>query len=187
MLRRAVSSCLLLLVAACPAGPGTSTGSDTGSDTGTSTGATGTSGGSSTGALPTTSEATTTGDATSDATTGALTDTGTATSDTTATTTTTTITTTDDGTTGAAACEDIVGSMDCPALVAVSGDLTLEQCMLCQGATCGEQPECDGNYPCVDGKIVLRGCCTDEQCAGLSPFCGMFIATNNVCVLNDDI
>ena len=90
-------------------------------------------------------------------------------------------------TTGAAACEAIVGSTDCAALVAVSPDLTLEECMTCQGAACGQEPVCDGQYPCVDGSIVLQGCCSDEQCAGLTLFCGMFIGTNNICVLDDDV
>jgi hypothetical protein len=178
----ALPCCLLVLVSACPAGPGTSTGSGTGTDGATSTTG-GTMGGSSTGTLPTTTDATTTSQPT---TTGATTDTGPATSDTSATTDPTTIATTD-ATTGVAGCADIVGSMDCPALVAVSGDLTLEQCTLCQGAPCGQEPDCDSQYPCVGDVIVLRGCCSDEQCAGLTPFFGMFIATNNVCVLSDDV
>lgn len=90
-------------------------------------------------------------------------------------------------TTGPLACEAIVGSTDCAALVEVSGDLTLEVCMACQDAPCGTNPTCDGEYPCIDGKIVLQGCCSDDQCVGLTPFCGMFIGTNNVCVLQDDM
>ncbi|MCA9662077.1 MAG: hypothetical protein KC486_27305 [Myxococcales bacterium] len=68
----------------------------------------------------------------------------------------------------------------------MSPDLTLEECETCQGAACDSDPLCD-QYPCVDGSIVLRGCCTDADCEGLAPFCGMYIATNNICVDSDDI
>ena len=39
-----------------------------------------------------------------------------------------------------------------PALVAVSGDLTIEQCTLCQGAPCGQEPDCDG-WVASDGQF----------------------------------
>ncbi|MCB9751358.1 MAG: hypothetical protein H6713_15385 [Myxococcales bacterium] len=92
------------------------------------------------------------------------------------------------GTTGGGACMDIVGSQDCEALAAVSPDLTLERCQLCQGIACGQEPdECDGEFPCVDGAIVVQGCCADSDCEGLAQYCGMFTGTNNVCVLDDDI
>lgn len=103
---------------------------------------------------------------------------------------TTTGTSTDvgtDATTGGSTCDAIVGSRDCAALVAASGELTLEQCEQCQGAACGAIADCDAQYPCVDGAIVLQGCCEDEQCAELSPYCGRFTGTNSVCVLHDDV
>ena len=90
-------------------------------------------------------------------------------------------------TTGPRACASIVGSMECEALAEVSIDLTLEECLLCQGAPCGREALCDGQYPCVDGVIVLRGCCQDLECEGLTPFCGMYLGTNDICVLSDDI
>lgn len=95
--------------------------------------------------------------------------------------------TTSSGSTGGPACDEVVGSMDCAELVAFSGELTLEQCETCQGAPCGTIADCDSQFPCKDGSIVIRACCTDEQCADLSPFCGMFIAVDRVCVNDDDI
>lgn len=92
-----------------------------------------------------------------------------------------------DATTGTATCEGLAGSRDCAVLVAGSDELTLEQCEQCQGVACGSAPDCDAQYPCVDRAIVLQGCCEDEHCAGLSPFCGMFTGTNNVCVVHDDV
>jgi len=161
---------LIALLPACPAGPGTGTDADTSTGTTTTSASAETTSPASTGpTAPTTS----TTDPTS------TTDAPPTTSSTTATTT--------DTTTGAAACDAIVGSTDCEALVAVSGDLTLEDCQACQGIPCGQDPACDGQYPCLDGIIVLQGCCSDEQCAGVAPFCGMFIATDNICVLSDDV
>lgn len=160
---------LALLLTAC--GPGTTTTTD---DPSTTTPAT------------TTDPSTSTADTATDTTTDTPTTT-TGPPDTSMATTTQTDATTTDPTTGNAACEAIVGSQDCPALVAVSGELTLEECNACQGAACGSDPTCDGQYPCVDNQIVLQGCCTDEQCAGLTPYCGMFIAPNNVCVFSDDV
>ena len=176
--------CSCLLSTACGPGPGDTT--DTAATTGgSSTGAT-------TGSSGTSSDTTlTTGGMTgmtgTTGTTGMTGDTG----DTTAaaTTTATSGTTTDatSGTTGALFCEGIVGSQDCEALVAVASELSFETCIQCQGIPCGLDPECDGEFPCVDEAIVIQGCCSDRQCAGLSPFCGMFIGTNNVCVNNDDV
>ncbi|MBZ5709998.1 hypothetical protein [Nannocystis pusilla] len=170
-----VFSCILL--GACGPGPGSSTDTVTSTD-------------------PTTSGATSTGGATGDTTTGtsgATTPTtgATATSDDTTTTgaptTGTTGATTSPTTGGPLVCDDIVGSLDCAELVAVSADLTMETCMKCQGIPCGQEPDCDGQFPCFNDVIVIQGCCTDEQCEGLSPFCGMFIAADNVCVLSDDV
>lgn len=131
-------------------------------------------------------------DASASATTTSTSDaTTTATSTTGATTSTATSDATDDVTTdvttGPRACESIVGSMECEALAEVSIDLTFEECLLCQGAPCGAKAICDGQYPCVDGVIVLRGCCQDLECEGLAPFCGMYLGTNDICVLSDDI
>lgn len=161
MYTRATIACSLLLWAACGPGPDgtTDTTATSGTTTGTTTPTTGATGEASTGTTGATGE-TSTGDMTG---TAGMT-----------------------GTTGAAACEAIVGSQDCAALVAVSGDLTLETCMKCQGSACATDPECD-IFPCIANAIVIQGCCADAQCAGLSPFCGMFIAPNNVCVLSDDI
>lgn len=164
----------VIVVTACGPGTGGSSGDSTGMSS--TSGVTGTSSTSSgeTGGVPTS------GAPTSESGTTAL-DTGASTGDTAGTT--------EDpsGTTGSELCDAIVGSRDCAALVGISGDLTLEECMLCQGAPCGQEASCDSQYPCVDGAIVIQGCCTDEQCAGLTPFCGMFIGTNNVCVLSDDV
>ncbi len=165
---------LIALLPACPAGPGTGTDADTSTGTTTTSASAETTSPASTGpTAPTTS--TTDPTSTTDA------------PPTTSSTTDTTTATTTDTTTGAAACDAIVGSTDCEALVAVSGDLTLEDCQACQGIPCGQDPACDGQYPCLDGIIVLQGCCSDEQCAGVAPFCGMFIATDNICVLSDDV
>lgn len=181
-LRVALVPCLLLAIA-CAIGPDTTSGGGT---------STGTTGAGTTGAGPT--SAATTGSTTDAVPTGS----GDASSGGTGGTSTSGPAETDTGetdtgvatasdTTGAAACEAIVGSTDCAALVDVSPDLTLEECMTCQGAACGQEPMCDDQYPCVDGSIVLQGCCSDEQCAGLTLFCGMFIGTNNICVLHDDV
>jgi hypothetical protein len=180
-LRVALVPCLLLAIA-CAIGPDTTSGGGT---------STGTTGAGTTGAGPT--SAATTGSTTDAVPTGSGDGTGHASSGGPGGTSTSGPGETDTGaatgsdTTGAAACEAIVGSTDCAALVAVSPDLTLEECMTCQGAACGQEPVCDGQYPCVDGSIVLQGCCSDEQCAGLTLFCGMFIGTNNICVLDDDV
>jgi hypothetical protein len=183
-LREAITGVLLL--AGC--GPGTGGSSDGGSTGGGTTaatdGATTTTGaatGDGSGGATGTSEATAT--PTTGGTTGA---TSTTTAGTTGATSTTTAGTTTGATTGELTCDDVVGSLDCALLAEFSGELTVEECEMCQGAACGANQECD-EYPCVDGKIVVRGCCTDRECADLSPFCGMFIATNNVCVVSDDI
>lgn len=174
-------ACLLLTIA-CAVGPDTTSGGGT---------STGTTGAGTTGAG--TTSAATTGSTTDAVPTGSGDGTGHASSGGPGGTSTSGSGETDTGaatsgdTTGAAACEAIVGLTDCADLVAVSPDLTLEECMTCQGAACGQKPVCDGQYPCVDGSIVLQGCCSDEQCAGLTPFCGMFIGTDNICVLDDDV
>ena len=82
---------------------------------------------------------------------------------------------------------DCVGSTDCTVLADCSFDLTLEECQACQGAACDPGSMCGRQFPCKDGMIVIRGCDEDSQCADLSPFCGMYIAVNNVCVPSDDI
>lgn len=160
-----------LLAPGCGPGPGGSTDSGIGTA--------GTNEATATGLVITTGTTSSTGEGSGGAT-------GSTTGATTDTPTTGGTGTTTDATTGADACEGIVGSMDCEMLVAVSPDLTLEECQMCQGAQCGQIETCDGQYPCVDGTIVLRGCCTDDQCEGLTPFCGMFIGTDNVCVNDDD-
>lgn len=179
MYLRATILCSCLLTTAC--GPGTGDTADTAATTG---GASTSSGGSSTGAA--TGGSGTSADTTP--TTGGMTgDTGATTAATTTNATSGTSTDATSGTTGAAACEDIVGSQDCEALVAVATELSFETCIQCQGVPCGKEPECDGEFPCVDDAIVIQGCCSDRQCAGLTPFCGMFIGTNNVCVNHDDV
>lgn len=159
----------LLLASAC--GPGSGGSSDDSSGGATSAG---TSAGDTT-ATPTTGSSTSAPGTTTDPDTGGT------------TVVTGDGTTTDpSATTGPQACEAIVGSTECAALAEVSGDLSFEECTACQAAPCGTDPICDGQYPCIDGAIVVKGCCSDAQCAGLTPFCGMFIGTNNVCVLQDD-
>jgi len=179
-MRRSFHIRCLILASACGPGSGGSSGDSSGDGTSATSAAT--------------SAAMSTGDTTSTPTTGSTTSaSGTTTDlDTGTTIVTDTVTTTDptedpSGTTGPQACEAIVGSTDCAALAEVSGDLSIEECMACQAAPCGTDPICDGQYPCIDGEIVIQGCCTDEQCMGLTPFCGMFIGTNNVCVLQDDV
>lgn len=165
----------LLLASACGPGSGGSSGESTGDSSGG-----GTSAGTSTGDMtPTTGSSTSGPGTTSDPDTGGTTIV-------TGAGTTTDATTDPSGTTGPQACEAIVGSTDCAALAEVSIDLSLEDCIACQATPCGADPLCDGQYPCIDGEIVIKGCCSDAQCAGLTPFCGMFIGTNNVCVLQDD-
>lgn len=172
----------IILAHAC--GPGTGDATDTATTGGDSSSGGATMGGTSTsttGSTGATTGAPTTGD-----TGGSTATTGTTGDTTTSTTGATTTSATTASTTGGQACEAIVGSEDCALLAEVSPDLELEQCLMCQGALCGEIAECDGQFPCVDGAIVLRGCCTDDQCEGLTPFCGMFIGINNICVEDDD-
>jgi len=185
----AALACTLLLASACPAGPDTASDGGTGTigASSSSTATTTATDGSATAATTTTTTTTTTGTGTTPPTGGAteastgetggttLESTGGATAESTG------------GTTGGQTCDAIVGSDDCAALAGVSPDLTLEDCMTCQGAPCGQEAMCDQQFPCVDGSIVLRGCCTDAQCTGLTMFCGMFIGVNHICVNDDDV
>lgn len=82
---------------------------------------------------------------------------------------------------------DIVGTRDCAAIAAVSGDLTVEQCLACQGIACGTDTTCDALFPCVADRLVIQGCCSDEDCTGIAPFCGRYLGVNDVCVPDDDI
>ncbi len=171
----------LSLAPAC--GDDQSASSDASSDasshvTSTSDGATSTTAGTAAGSSETDATTTTSTSSATTTTAGTTTKTTTTAGSTTATAT---------STSGTSECSEIVGSMDCEALVAVSGELTLERCELCQGIACGVEPDCDIEFPCVDGVIVLQGCCADEDCEGLALYCGMFTATNNVCVLDDDV
>ena len=175
---RSVSWSLIVvswLAGACTAGPGTGSGGSTGSSGG-STGAASSTGGSSggtegtasgsegsSGAPPTTSGGSTSGG--TEASSGG----------------------TEATTGGVSRCEAAVGVTECAVLVKLAEELTEELCTTCQGAACGTEPDCDSQFPCVEGRIVVQGCCSDEDCAGLSPFCGMFIAINNVCVVSDDV
>ncbi len=179
----ACSLALLVLTLAPACGDDENTSSDASSTGGTS-GTSGTGSATSTTAGGTGSATSTTaGATTSDA--GSS---STASATSTTSTTSTTGTASTGATTGAPECADVIGSMDCAALVEVSGELTLERCELCQGIACGVEPDtCDVEFPCVDGVIVLQGCCADADCEGLAPYCGMFTATNNVCVLDDDL
>ncbi len=80
-----------------------------------------------------------------------------------------------------------VGSTDCSTLAEVSIDLTLDECLACQGAACGSDATCDAKFPCVDGEILIVGCADDEDCQGVSSFCGRYTGTNDVCVPDDDV
>jgi hypothetical protein len=158
--------------AACSGGPTTSEATSAGSTSSSGSSSAETSDGGSTGSTSagstsegSTSEGSTSGDSTSTA----------------------AETTTAGSTTEPAACAGIVGSRECALLAEVSPELDLAACLLCQGAACGAEARCDAQYPCVDDKIVIQGCCTDEECEGLTPFCGMYTGTNNVCVLHDDV
>lgn len=78
------------------------------------------------------------------------------------------------------------GIMDCEALTSIDGvELSLEECVRCQGAQPGTDPPCDA-FPFA-GVAIIRGCCSDEDCEGLAPFCGQFTAPNGVCVQDDAI
>lgn len=79
------------------------------------------------------------------------------------------------------------GSTDCVVLARCSFDLTLQTCQRCQGLACGRDVECDRSFPCVGGQILIRGCDDDSQCQDIAPFCGQYIAVDNVCVDSDDI
>lgn len=169
-----VISAASFLLSGCGPGPDDSSSSSATSTTSTTSGATGsesqsTSGSGTGSASSGTTQAPTTGEVTS---------TGEATSSTTVVT---------GSTTGAPTCAMIVGVEDCAQLAEFTPELTLEECLLCQGIPCTQEPTCDAQYPCVEGTIVLRGCCTDDQCEGLTPYCGMFIGTDNICVLHDDV
>jgi hypothetical protein len=93
---------------------------------------------------------------------------------------------------GAMGCSDSsssdahVGSRDCNVIAEASPDpATGESCKKCQKKPCGEVG-CD-LFPCVNNEIVVQGCNEDEDCTGLTPFCGKYMAPNNVCVTDDDI
>lgn len=182
---RSVSWSLIVvswLAGACTAGPGTGSGGSSGGSTGGASSTGGSSGGTegtasgssgSSGATPT-SGGSTSGGSTSGGTEASSGGTE-ASSGTEATTG------------GVSRCEAAVGVTECAVLVKLAEELTEELCTTCQGAACGTEPDCDSQFPCVEGRIVVQGCCSDEDCAGLSPFCGMFIAINNVCVVSDDV
>ncbi|MEK6608297.1 MAG: hypothetical protein AABZ30_11595 [Myxococcota bacterium] len=94
------------------------------------------------------------------------------------------------------ACEGectVAGSSDCDAIAKASdGDISPEQCALCQGRPCGEEDTCDSQFPCVSDSgdqdmIVVRGCCEDADCEDIAPFCGRYLGVNHVCVLSDDL
>ena len=180
---RSVSWSLIVvswLAGACTAGPGTGSGGSTGSSGG-STGAASSTGGSSGG-----TEGTASG---SEGSSGAPTTSGGSTSGGTEASSggTEASSGTEATTGGVSRCEAAVGVTECAVLVKLAEELTEELCTTCQGAACGTEPDCDSQFPCVEGRIVVQGCCGDEDCAGLSPFCGMFIAINNVCVVSDDV
>jgi hypothetical protein len=66
-------------------------------------------------------------------------------------------------------------------------DIDAALCSGCQGLLCGQVDECDNLFPCIGGTIEIRGCCSDADCADLTPFCGQYIGVNNVCVSSDDV
>lgn len=183
---RSVSWSLIVvswLAGACTAGPGTGSGGSSGGSTGGASSTGGSSGGTegaatgssgSSGATPT-SGGSTSGGSTSGGTEASSGGTEASSGGTEATTG------------GVSRCEAAVGVTECAVLVKLAEELTEELCTTCQGAACGTEPDCDSQFPCVEGRIVVQGCCSDEDCAGLSPFCGMFIAINNVCVVSDDV
>ncbi len=84
-------------------------------------------------------------------------------------------------------CVDAIGSTDCAEIAAISSDIDVAGCELCQGVACGQLPPCDNQYPCIHGEISLVSCCEDSDCGGIAPFCGRYLGTNNVCVLSDDV
>ena len=78
------------------------------------------------------------------------------------------------------------GITDCEALTSIDGvEVSLEECVRCQGAQPGTEPSCAA-FPFA-GVAIIRGCCSDEDCEGLAPFCGRFTAPNGVCVQDDAI
>ncbi len=84
----------------------------------------------------------------------------------------------------------ISGSTSCEEIAACSIDIDAATCNERQGEACDDENQ-TGEFPCVNNELVLRGCCSDADCEGLLEgrrlFCGQFIGTNNVCVLDDDI
>jgi hypothetical protein len=77
----------------------------------------------------------------------------------------------------------VSGVSDCAYLAAHAG-VDLETCEVCQGAPC-DTPGCQG-FGC-EGVTVVRGCCTDQDCQGVTPFCGLHAAPHFLCVKDDPI
>jgi len=79
--------------------------------------------------------------------------------------------------------QPIVGSRDC-AFLAARLRFSFQECQTCQGQPCDTVPGC--NAPCVDGVHVYRGCCSDDDCAGVSAFCSSFASSpHGSCVVDD--
>ena len=76
---------------------------------------------------------------------------------------------------------------DCRRLARGSPDLDRATCERCQGTTCGTDDECDLMFPCIEEEIVIHGCCDDQDCDGIAPFCGQYRGVDEVCVVSDDI
>ena len=77
----------------------------------------------------------------------------------------------------------VSGVSDCKYLAEHSG-VELKKCETCQGAPC-DTPGCE-EFGC-QGVSVVHGCCNDEDCHGITAFCGLHTATHYVCVKGDAI
>jgi Protein of unknown function (DUF1592)/Protein of unknown function (DUF1588) len=77
----------------------------------------------------------------------------------------------------------VSGVSDCQYLAEHSG-VDLKTCEACQGAPC-DTPGC-AQFGC-QGVSVVHGCCNDEDCHSLTPFCGLHTGTHFVCVKDDAI
>ena len=75
---------------------------------------------------------------------------------------------------------------NCDALIAAGVGVDLATCQSCQGASCGADAGSPcGEFPCIDGVVVIRGCCSDRDCRGLASFCGMYTGPHYLCVTDD--
>jgi len=97
-----------------------------------------------------------------------------------------TTTSTNNGTTTGNKASAHVGSQDCAVILASTGDpATQAACEDCAGKECSTGG-C-GDYPCVDGSLVIQGCNSDDDCDEFEgALCGMYSAPDNICSFHPD-